>query len=229
MPREILDKAIKSLENEILLLGNMVEQATLEAVDALKKNDVVHAKKIYSNDHLINEKRYALENAILIAIATQQPLAHDLRLLAAMLEVGNELERMGDYAKGIAKIVIRRGEVNFCYPKQELDKMAKLATTQLHKSLAAFINEDYKAAVIIPKGDDQIDELYNKVFRSLINCMIENPKIIDHASLLLWVAHNLERLGDRVTNICERIIFITTGEMMEMDMSEGKDSEDNEE
>ncbi len=223
MPREILDKQIKSLENEIMQLGSRVEKATLEAVDALKKHDVARATKIQADDQQINEKRYALENAILITIATQQPLARDLRLLAAMLEVGNELERMGDYAKGIAKIAIRRGEVEFCYPNQELDKMAKLAVAQLHRALTAFVNEDYKAAVLIPKGDDEIDDLYNKVFRSLIDCMIKDPKVIDHASLLLWVAHNLERLGDRVTNICERIIFITTGEMMEMDSSEGNE------
>jgi phosphate transport system protein len=223
MPREILDKQIKSLENEILQLGSRVEKATLEAVDALKKHDVARATKIQADDQQINEKRYALENAILITIATQQPLARDLRLLAAMLEVGNELERMGDYAKGIAKIAIRRGQVEFCYPSQELDKMAKLAVAQLHRALTAFVKEDYKAAVLIPKGDDEIDDLYNKVFRLLIDCMIKDPKIIDHASLLLWVAHNLERLGDRVTNICERIIFITTGEMMEMDSSEGNE------
>lgn len=225
MPREMLDNQIKQLQSEVLLLGSKVERATLESVNALKKSNQLHAQKIMEEDRLINEKRFALENAILITIATQQPMARDLRKLAAMLEIINELERMGDYAKGIAKIVVRRGEVEFSYPIKDFEKMAQLAVDMLHRALSAFIDEDYKTAALIPHEDDQVDALYNKTFRALVDMMIKDPSIIDHASLLLWVAHNLERLGDRVTNICERTVFIATGEMLEMDTSEGEDEE----
>jgi phosphate transport system protein len=228
MPREILDQQIVKLEDEILILGSMVEKAGQDSVDSLIHCNKVKAKKIVEDDQLINGKRYALENAILIAIATQQPMAHDLRLLAAMLEIINELERIGDYAKGIAKITLRRGEVDFPYPQQEFQKMVKQDISMLHRALDAFIKEDYKAAVEIPKEDDIVDGLYNKSFRMLVDTMVKDPAIIDHASLLLWVAHNLERFGDRVTNICERTVFTATGELMEMDSSEGGNPDEDE-
>jgi len=226
MPREILDQQITQLEDEVLLLGSMVEKAAQDSVRALIKCDTALAAQIITNDQMINDKRYALENAILITIATQQPMAHDLRLLAAMLEIINELERIGDYAKGIAKIAVRRGEVDFAYPQKEYEEMVKLDISMLHHALEAFVKEDYKTAVAIPKEDDKVDALYNKSFRILVNAMVKDTKVIDHASLLLWVAHNLERFGDRVTNICERTIFTATGELMEMDSTEGENPEE---
>jgi phosphate transport system protein len=226
MPREYLDQQIAKLEDEILILGSMVEKAAQEALDSLIKSDKVKAGQLIENDQTINDKRYAIENAILITIATQQPMAHDLRLLAAMLEIINELERIGDYGKGIAKIALRRGEVDFPYPQQEYKKMLQQDINMLHQALEAFVKEDYKTAIAIPKQDDVVDQLYNTSFRKLVNVMVKDPKTIDHASLLLWVAHNLERFGDRVTNICERTIFTTTGEMIEMDSSEGENPEE---
>lgn len=226
MPREILDQQIVNLNDEILILGSMVEKAAMDSVDALLRANKERAKEIIQNDQLINGKRYALENAILITIATQQPMAHDLRRLAAMLEIINELERIGDYAKGIGKITLRRGEVEFPYPQQEFQKMVKLDVSMLHRALDSFVKEDYKAAVAIPKEDDQVDGLYNQSFRMLVDVMVKDPAIIDHASLLLWVAHNLERFGDRVTNICERTVFTATGELMEMDSTEGGNPEE---
>lgn len=228
MPREILDQQIVNLEDEILILGSMVEKAALDSVDSLIRTDKNQAQVIIDNDQQINDKRYALENAILITIATQQPMAHDLRLLAAMLEIINELERIGDYAKGIAKITLRRGEVEFPYPQQEFQKMVKQDISMLHRALDAFVKEDYKTAVAIPREDDLVDKLYNQSFRMLVDEMVKNPAIIDHASLLLWAAHNLERFGDRVTNICERTVFTATGELLEMDSSEGGNPDEEE-
>ncbi len=228
MPRETLDRQLHHLQDEVLLLGSMVEQATIASVDALVRRDTQTAKKIFANDHLINEKRYAIENAILILIATQQPMARDLRLMAAILEVITELERMGDYAKGIAKVTIRLEDVPLPIQLREFTVMAELAVSMLHRALGAFVTENAQLAYEIPKEDTKVDEFYNEIYRSLVASMIAKPESIDHANLLLWVTHNLERLADRVTNICERTVFICTGELMEMDSDDSEDFEDNE-
>lgn len=227
MTRETLTRQIHQLQDEILLLGSMVEQAMLTAVDALKRRDGVVAKKIYADDRLINEKRFAIENAVLITIATQQPMAHDLRQLAAMLEVINELERMGDYAKGISKVVQMLGDAQVNLPNRELGRMAELAVSMLHRALSAFVSENASLAARIPTEDDAVDELYLKVYHIMIDQMIQDPAVIDHANLLMWVAHDLERMADRVTNICERTVFIATGELLEFEAGE-EEEEDSE-
>lgn len=225
MPRDTLDRQIHHLQEEVLLLGSMVEQAMLSAVDSLKRRDLETAHRIYNDDHLINEKRYAIENAILILIATQQPMARDLRQLAAILEVITELERMGDYAKGIAKVTQRLGDSPINLNMREFSTMADMAVSMLHRALGAFVAQNPQQAYEIPREDDLVDELYNKVYRNLVSSMIADPEIIDHANLLMWVAHNLERMADRVTNICERTVFIATGELMEMDTDDDEESE----
>lgn len=225
MPREALDRQIHHMQEEVLLLGSMVEQAMLASVDALQRRDLDLAKRIYNDDQLINEKRYAIENAILILIATQAPMARDLRLMAAILEVITELERMGDYAKGIAKVSMRVGDSQISLGLRDFSTMANLSVDMLHRALSAFIAQDAQLAYQIPAEDDQVDDLYNKVYRNLVSSMIAIPETIDQANLLLWVAHNLERMADRVTNICERTVFIATGELMEMD-TEDDEQED---
>jgi phosphate transport system protein len=223
MPRETLDRQIHQIQDEVLLLGSMVEQSILDAVDALKQRDLVIARQITRDDHLVNEKRYAIENATLILIATQQPMAHDLRFLAAILEVTNELERMGDYAKGIARIVLRLGNDQLDIPNREFGKMAEMAISMLHRALSAFMNEDTRLAASIPPEDDQVDEMYNRIYRNIVAMMIANPGTIDHGNLLMWVAHNLERTADRATNICERTVFIATGELLELESPDDED------
>jgi phosphate transport system protein len=228
MPRETLDRQIHHLQDEVLLLGSMVEQAMLESVDVLKRRDRDAARRIYNADRLVNEKRYAVENAILILIATQQPMARDLRLLAAIMEVITELERMGDYAKGIAKITMRLGDVEIPINMRDFSLMVDLATSMLHRGLGAFVSGNAQLAHEIPAEDDEIDRLYNQIYRNIVAVMIANPEIIDHANLLMWVAHNIERMADRVTNICERTVFIVTGELMEMDSEDDEDDSDTE-
>lgn len=225
MPRETLNRQIHQLQDEVLLLGSMVEQATVEAVDALKRRDVETSRKIFSNDHLVNEKRYAIENAILILIATQQPMARDLRLMAAILEVITELERIGDYAKGIAKVTIRLGDTELPISMREFTTMTEMAVSMLHRALGAFVAENAQEAHQIPEEDVHVDALYNQVYHNVISAMIANPAIIDNANLLMWVAHNIERTADRVTNICERTVFICTGELMEMDADDEEENE----
>jgi phosphate transport system protein len=153
---------------------------------------------------------------LMILIATQQPMAHDLRLLASMLEIISEVERMGDYAKGIANINIRMGDQPLLKPLIDVPRMAQKGVGMLHRALTAFINEDVETARAIPVEDDEVDALYNQVYHELMMYVIQDPRSIERANWLLWVAHNLERFADRVTNICERTVFIATGEMTEI-------------
>ncbi len=225
MARETFDRQINQVRDEILLLGSMVEQAMLSAVDSLKQRNINVAASVLKSDSQINEKRYAIENAILIIIATQQPIAHDLRLLAAMLEIITELERMGDYAKGIARITINLGDADVPIPIREISQMADKSVSMLHRALSAFISENARQATLIPREDDEVDALYNNVYHQVMNYMIKNPDCIDTVNSLLWVAHNIERMADRVTNICERTVFINTGELLEMDSSDDEEQD----
>lgn len=223
MSRFTLDQEIRLVQDEMLLLGSLAEQAILNSVDALRRQDVAAARTIALEDKKINDKHFAIENHILIIFATQSPLARDLRLLAAMMEIITELERIGDYAKGIAKVAIRLADEDIPVPIQEISTMADKATSMLHRALGAFISEDVTAAYAIPKEDDEVDDLYLTVYRKIVQNMIKHPESIDHTNQILWVIHNLERTADRVTNICERIIFIVSGELLELDSSDDED------
>jgi phosphate transport system protein len=216
MIRKTFENEIQQIKDEVLLLGSMVEHAIITSVEVLKKRDIKGAEKIIADDREINKKRFAIESQLMILIATQQPMAHDLRLLASTMEIISELERMGDYAKGIANINIRMGEEKLLKPLIDIPRMAQIGTSMLHRSLSAFINEDVEAAKAIPADDDEVDSLYIQIYRELMLLIIQDPKSIERANWLLWVAHNLERVADRVTNICERTIFIATGEMSEI-------------
>lgn len=216
MTRETLDRKTQELLDEILLLGSKVEEAILTAVDALKKRDMDTAQRVYKGDSEINKKRYEIENETLILIATQQPMARDLRVMASIIEIAGELERMGDYAKGIALISIRIGDDPLIKPLIDVPRMAEITADMLHRALGAFVDNDLETARKIPKEDDEVDALYNQVYRELLTFMIKDPSTIDNATYLIWVAHNLERTADRVTNICERTLFIESGELIEI-------------
>jgi phosphate transport system protein len=216
MIRKTFEHEIQQVKDEVLLLGSMVEHAIVVSVETLKKRDIKGAEKIIEEDRAINQKRFDIERQLMILIATQQPMAHDLRLLASTMEIISELERMGDYAKGIANINIRMGEDGLLKPLIDIPRMAQIGTSMLHRSLTAFVNEDVETAKAIPIEDDEVDALYNQIYRELMLLIIQDPKSIERANWLLWVAHNLERVADRVTNICERTIFIATGELNEI-------------
>lgn len=216
MLRKTFENEIQQVKDDVLLLGSMVEQAILNSVEALKKRDIRASERIFAQDREINEKRFQIENKLMVLIATQQPMAHDLRLLASCMEIISELERMGDYAKGIANINIRMGDAPLLKPLIDVPRMAQIGVEMLHQALSAFVNEDVETARSIPVQDDEVDALYNQVYRELMTFVIQDPKTIERANWLLWVAHNLERVADRVTNICERTIFIATGEMAEI-------------
>jgi phosphate transport system protein len=216
MVRKTFETEIQQVKDDVLMLGSMVEHALISSVESLKKRDIKAAEKIFEEDGNINKKRFEIENKLMILIATQQPMAHDLRLLASCMEIISELERMGDYAKGIANINIRMGDAQLLKPLIDVPRMAQIGADMLHRSLTAFVNEDVETAKKLPIEDDEVDALYNQIYRELMTFIIADPKTIERANWLLWVAHNLERFADRVTNICERTVFIVTGEMAEI-------------
>lgn len=218
--RETLDNKIRELNDSILDLGSIVEQAILGCVKALEERDLESAKLIYDQDKLINQKRYEIERKALITVATQQPMATDLRRLSSIIDIAGELERIGDYAKGIARIAMRLGDQPQLKHLESIPKMAQITADMLHRALGAFVELDAEVGRAIPLEDDQIDVLYNLVYQDLIELMISDRENIDRATFHLWVAHNLERAADRVTNICERTIFTTSGELIEFDRSD---------
>jgi len=217
MLRQAFERQLQGLQDRVIVLGSQVEQALLEAVHALKERDMARSKQIIAEDRRINEQRFAIESDVLVLIATQQPMAGDLRTLAAVLEIVGELERIGDYAKGIAKINLMIGERPLLKPLVDIPRMAEKARAMMHDALQAFATRDVNLAREIPLRDDEVDNLYNQVYRELVTYVIADPRTIDQANYLLWAAHNLERAADRVTNICERVVFTVTGKMAELD------------
>jgi phosphate transport system protein len=218
MARETFERQLKMLLDQVLVLGSMVEQSVLVSLDALKRRDQAVARRIYEADLNINEKRYAIESGCVTLIATQQPMARDVRFLAAILEIITELERIGDYAKGICKITLLLSEEEIdpvlIY---ELQQMATLGLDMLRRALDAFVAGDAVIARQIPLEDSKVDQLYIQLYHKLMEQMTVDITTVDRANHIMWAAHNLERMADRVTNICERIVYVATGEMKELD------------
>ncbi|MBI9048105.1 MAG: phosphate signaling complex protein PhoU [Anaerolineaceae bacterium] len=215
MAREILDNGLTDIKHEVMYLGNMVVVAVNKSLKALIGRDFSTSLMIIEEDQIINQKRYAIEHQCLTLIATQQPLASDLRILASVLEIIMELERMGDYAKGIGKINILLGKETLLPVAQILPEMAHVGLKMLAQSLDAFLTVDIELSNQITAEDNVVDALYNRVYRDLINEIIKDPSAYDRVNYTLWAAHDLERMADRVMNICERTIFIHTGEVHE--------------
>jgi len=218
-PRESFDRHLHELQDEVLVLGSMVEKAITRSVEALKRRDLELAERVVAEDAKINQKRFDIEEMCVELIVTQQPMAGDLRVIIAVLNIIVDLERIGDHAEGIAKIALMIGDEPPLKPLVDLPRMAEKTENMLRRSLDAFVRRDDAAARQICKEDDQVDELYDQVFRELITFMLEDPRTITRATRLIWVAHNLERSADRVTNICERVVFVVTGTMEEIDVS----------
>ena len=219
MTREAYHKALKELQDEVMIMGDMVAKAVRDSIEALKTRDIERSKEIVKKDLLINKKRFEIEERCLQLIATQQPMAVDLRTIAAILSIIADLERMGDHAEGNAKINIMIGSEPLVKPLIDVPRMTDKGLSMLDRVLKAFINRDAKAARTICDEDDEVDALYDQIYRELLLIMIENPKKIEGATYLIWLAHNLERIADRVTNIAERVVFMVTGKMEEMNVS----------
>jgi phosphate transport system protein len=219
MTRTAFERQLAQIQGDMLVLAGMVEAAIERGIEALKSRKVELARQIIADDLKINRKRYETEEKCLELIATQQPLASDLRTIVAVLHIIVDLERIGDHAEGIAKIALLLADEPPLKPYIDIPRMAEVATRMLRRSLDAFKNRDANLARSICNEDDEVDALYDQVYRELLTYMLSDPKTIERATHLTWVAHNLERIADRVTNICERVVYLVEGKIGELNVS----------
>jgi len=216
MPRETFDEQIGELQDDLLAMGELVDKAIERSIQSLANRDLELAQQIVDEDVVINQAQSDLEERCLVLIATQQPLASDLRIIIAVSNIAVEMERMGDYAKGIAKITLLIGDQPLLKPLIDIPRMAEKGRQLLHQQLDAFIRRDPDTARRLGIEDDEVDALYDQVYRELMFFMTQDPKTITRATHLLWVAHNLERIADRTTNVGERVVFLVTGRVEEL-------------
>ena len=220
MPRDQFERELQELQSEMLEMASKVEKAIVDAVNILAYRDMDGARALIARDREINQQRFDIEAQCLVVVATQQPMASDLRIIAAILFIVNELERIGDYAKGIAKINLRIPPGPLLKPLVDLPRMAEITRDMLYRAMDAFVRRDVALARAIPRQDDQVDALFEHVNQELLQLIISDPGVTEQANLLMWAAHNLERAADRVTNLCERTLFTVTGEFVELDNKE---------
>jgi len=219
MTRELFDKKLREMQDDVLILGSMVEKAVQRSMDALRSRDAARSSAVIQEDQAINAKRYEIEEKCIHTIALQQPMAADLRVLVAVLFIATELERMADHAEGIARINLMLGDEPLPPVISDIAEMAAKAGDMLRRALTAFVERDDRAARLICDEDDQIDALYDSSYQTLVQEMIRTPADVQRITYLIWTCHNLERIADRVTNICERVIFMVTGQLEEINVS----------
>ena len=214
--RTDFERNLKQLQDKVLAMGSMVEKAIILSMDSMKNRDTELAHKVIEDDALINAKRFEIEEECIHLIATQAPMARDLRIIVAVLNIIIDLERIGDHAAGNAKITIMLGDEPPLKPLIDLPRMAEKTADMLRRALDAFVRRDADSARAITKEDDEVDALYDQIFRELLYFMTQDPKTVGRATRLIWAAHNMERSADRVTNICERVVFVVTGKQEEI-------------
>ena len=212
MPREDFERNLKGLEADVVPLSSRVEKAIFKSIEALQERDITASQKVVDDDDVIDEEQQAIEDRCIDLIALEAPMAGDLRVLIAAMMVANELERMGDYAEGIAKISLSMGNLPPLKPLIDIPRMADKSVDMLRRSTQAFVNRDVESATAVLLADDEVDDIYEQVYRELLTYMMADPSTIQRATYLLWVAHDLERVADRTTNIAERVIYLVTGE-----------------
>ncbi|MDQ4044590.1 MAG: phosphate signaling complex protein PhoU [Chloroflexota bacterium] len=213
---------IQELMDTVVAMASMVDKAIARSIEALRTQNVQLAQQVRKDDQLINDRRWAAEEQAITVIATQAPMAGDLRRIASCMQIYTDLERMGDHASGTAKIVVETADEELLKPLVDIPRMAEVAREMLGGAVTAFMDHDEEAAWQVAARDDEIDKLYEQVYRELVSYMVADPSTINRATHLLWAAHNVERLGDRVTNICERTVFTITGQFKEMDGLPGR-------
>jgi len=214
--RATLDRDLNAVQDDLLRMGGLLDAAIAKSLEALAKRDQDLARQIIADDAHVNTLRFHIEEACLALIATQQPAARDLRAVLAAMIIVSELERMGDYAAGIAKTVLRMGDEPLLKPLIDMPRMADECRAMLRRALDAYVAHDADMARAVAAQDDVIDNLYNQIFRELLSFIVEDPHTTTRALYLLFAAHNLERIGDRAVNISERVIFMTSGELKEL-------------
>jgi phosphate transport system protein len=210
---------LDNLRAAVVSLSSMVDKAISRSIEALMRQDVRMAEEVIAADRAVNSQRWAIEEDALRLIATQGPMARDLRNISAAIHIVTDLERMGDHAAGTAQIVIDTASEPLLKPLVDIPRMAEIARVMLNDAITAYIEGDAEAAQRIAMRDDEVDALYEQIYRELLTYMMADPSTINRATHLLWVAHNLERIADRVTNICERVVFADTGQLTEINVS----------
>jgi len=212
-------KGFQEIQDKVLVMGGLVTREINKSIEALKARDLKLAHKIIADDTMIDEQRFAIEGRCIELMGMQKLTIADRRAIVAVLSISTELERIGDYAEGIAKIVVMIGDEPPLKPLIDIPRMAELTVEMIDKSLKSFVERDVELARHVVTMDNLVDGLYDQVFRELLTFMMIDPKTINRATRLIWVAHNLERAADRVTNICERVVFTVTGKMEELEVS----------
>lgn len=219
MTRDLFNAEMRQLQDDVLTLGSMAEKAILDAMESLRDGDVEWSRRIIEDDQRINRKRFEIEERAIFVIASQQPMATDLRAVASVLYIITDLERIADHAEGIARINTLMEAEPLPRKLGYIPAMADRAVAMLRDSLKAYIELDVDAARQICSADDEVDRLQDSVYDDCIQAMIANPATIQRNTYLLWTAHNLERIADRCTNICERVVYTVTGHMDELNVS----------
>jgi phosphate transport system protein len=209
----VLDQDIEAIRDDILRMGSFVREQVTTAVRSLKSRDIGLAHQVLSIEQQINDMRYKVELASMRSIATQQPTAKDLRTIIASMHIASELERIADHAAGIASTTIRIGDEPLVKPLIDIPRMQEIACEMLHDALDAYVKKDAEAAKLVAQRDWEVDELYDQILRELLTYMMQDARVVTQSTYLLWIAHDLERIADRITNICERVIFIATAEL----------------
>lgn len=215
--RTTYEHQLQQLSDMVVTMASMVDKAIARSIEALRLQNVALANDVRKADAEINEMHRRGEELTIAIIATQGPVGRDLRRVASSMALFSNMERMGDYAAGIAKIVVQSADEDLIKPLIDIPRMAQIAREMLDEAVTAFIQMDPDYARTIAIRDDELDDLYDQIFHELITFMATEPSTVQGATRLLWVAHNLERIGDRVTNVCERIVYIATGEFEELD------------
>jgi len=219
MPRETFERQLQELQDLVLEMGSMVDHAVDRAMTALLDRDSELAREVVANDKAVNAKNFECQNEVIALIAQQAPMARDLRLVISVAAIMTDLERMGDHAEGIGRIVIMMQDEPLVKPLVDIPIMAGHAREMLRDAVQAFVDQDVDAAYAVGGRDDEVDELYDRVYRDLVDIMVGDPATIEPSTHLLWVAHNLERIADRATNIAERTVYSATGKLPQMDIS----------
>ena len=219
MTRALFDRQLREMQEDVLIMSSMVDKALQRSVDALRTRDIAISNAVVDDDLAINKKRYELEEKCIHTMALQQPMAADLRVLVAMLFIASELERIADHAEGIARINLMMGEEPLPAALNEIWEMGDRSGDMLRRAITSFVDRDAEAARRICDEDDLVDTLYDQAYNRIIHMMISDPSDVQRLTYLIWTSHNLERIADRVTNICERVIFMVTGVLEEINVS----------
>ncbi len=224
-PRANFDQQLSQLSSWLIRMGSMVDESLEKAIRSLVERDSALAMEVIQGDSEINKLRYRIEEQSYLLMATQQPMARDLRQIASAISIATNMERMGDHATGIAVLSRRLNKEPALKPLVDIPRMAELARAMLRSALDAYLHSDAALARQVARDDEQINALNEQVLRELLTYMVEGPRSIRRGTYLIWVSHNLERWGDRTKNICERVVYVATGDLTDFDTHAGSESE----